>query len=240
MTSLLSTTTLLCALAVLVGACVQGASGIGFALFAAPLVALLDPELVPGPMLVLGGAISLLAALRERHHIDYRSAAIAFSGRVPGSLVAGLVIGLMPQSAFAMMFAFLTLAAIALSLWGPRIRATPFMLATAGLASGFMGTVTSVGTPPMGLVMQNMEPPRLRATIGLFLIGGSTVSLVVLGVVGRFGLIDLQRSFLLIPPMFLGFWLSSSIKQHIQPVMIRHIVLTVCALSALMLLLQHH
>jgi type III secretory pathway component EscU len=47
------------------------------------------------------------------------------------------------------------------------------MLMAAGFASGFMGTITSVGTPPMGLVMQNVEPGRLRATVGMFLVFGS-------------------------------------------------------------------
>lgn len=68
------------------------APGIGLALFAAPIVALVQPDPVPGPMLVLGGAVSLLAALREWRRIDVRLAAIAFAGRVPGSILAGLVI----------------------------------------------------------------------------------------------------------------------------------------------------
>ena len=38
---------------VLVGACLQGVSGLGFAMFCAPIGALLFPELVPGPLLAL-------------------------------------------------------------------------------------------------------------------------------------------------------------------------------------------
>src|SRR5262245_4874267 len=89
------------------GACVQGASGIGFALFAAPIVALRLPELVPGPMIVLGGTVSLLAALREYRQIDFRTTGLALAGRLPGSVVAGLVVGLLPRTGFAPVFAML-------------------------------------------------------------------------------------------------------------------------------------
>jgi len=56
---------LVCAGAALAGAFVQGAGGLGFAMFAAPVTALLRPELVPGPMLLLGGAVSALILLAQ-------------------------------------------------------------------------------------------------------------------------------------------------------------------------------
>jgi uncharacterized protein len=229
----------LSALAVLGGACIQGTGGIGFALFAAPIVALVRPELVPGPMLVLGGAVSLLAALRERRHIDYRAAGAAFAGRLPGSLCAGLAIGLVPQRGFSVLFALMILAAVALSLTARRAaRETPLLLGVAGFASGFMGTITSVGTPPMGLVMQRSEPARLRATIGLFLLAGAVVSIAVLAWAGRFGWRDLQLSVVFLPPLVLGFWLSTALAGRIEPRTVRALVLGISALSALILLVQ--
>lgn len=236
---LFSSATLLCAAAVALGAFVQGTSGIGFALFAAPLVALFHPELVPGPMLVLGGSISLLTVLREYRHIDYRAAGMAFAGRMPGTLLAGAVVGLLAPSTFATIFAFLILAAIAVNRWGRIYRSTPLTLGAAGLVSGFMGTITSIGTPPVALAMQNMPPARLRATMGLFLICGSLLSLATLAWVGRFGWVDLQRGVLLLPALLLGFWLSGPLRQRGEPEVIRRIVLAVCVLSALVLLVQH-
>ena len=157
---------LACALAVMVGALIQSTGGIGFAMFAAPIVAILRPDMVPGPMILAGGLVSLLIAAREFRNIDYRGAAIAIGGRIPGSIVAGLIIGLLPRTTFAISFAVLILIAVALSVSGWRVRATPLSLAAAGFGSGVMGTITSVGAPPMGIVMQNMDPPTLRATIG--------------------------------------------------------------------------
>lgn len=228
-----------CALAVMVGALIQGTGGIGFAMFAAPIVAILRPEMVPGPMILAGGLVSLLIAVREFHNIDYRGAAIAIGGRIPGSIVAGLVIGLLPRTTFAISFALLILLAVVLSVSGWRVRATPVSLATAGFGSGFMGTITSVGAPPMGIVMQNLDPPTLRATIGAFLVAGSVVSLAVLAMAGRFGVHEFELGLLLIVPMALGFWISTPLVRRVNPRLMRRIVLAISALSATLLLLQN-
>jgi len=239
MASFLTFDFLFCALAVLAGACVQGASGIGFALFAAPIVALRLPELVPGPMIVLGGAVSLLAALREYRQIDVRTTGLALAGRLPGSIVAGLAVGLLPRTAFAAVFAALILAAVALSLVGWRVRANAPALLTAGFASGFMGTLTSVGTPPMAIVLQHAEPARLRATVGGFLVIGALISVGVLAAAGRFGVHDLELSLGLLAPLAAGFAASSLLIRRLDPRRVRQAALAICALSAIALLVRH-
>jgi uncharacterized membrane protein YfcA len=236
---LADTVFLACALAVMVGAFIQGTGGIGFAMFAAPIVAILRPEMVPGPMILAGGLVSLLIAVREFRSIDYRGAAIAIGGRIPGSIVAGLVIGLAPHSTFAVSFAVLILLAVVLSMSGWRVRATPASLAAAGFGSGVMGTITSVGAPPMGIVMQNMDPPALRATIGAFLVAGAGVSLAVLAMAGRFGLHEFELGLLLIVPMAIGFWISTPLVRRVNPRLVRRIVLAISALSAIVLLVQN-
>lgn len=230
---------LACALAVLAGALIQGTGGIGFAMFAAPIVVLVRPDLVPGPMILAGGTVSLLIALREFRNIDYRGAAYAIGGRVPGSIVAGLVIGLLPRATFSIFFAVLILVAVALSLGGWRVRATPASLAVAGFGSGVMGTITSVGAPPMGIVMQNMDAPVLRATVGAFLVVGSVVSLAVLAFAGRFGVRELELGFTLLIPMGIGFALSTYAVGRVNARATRMLVLGVSALSAIVLLAQN-
>lgn len=239
MTSVADLPFLLCALAVLAGALIQGVGGLGFAMFAAPLVALVRPDLVPGPMIFAGGFTSLLVAYRERTSIDYKGAGIAIAGRLPGSVVAALVVGLLPFPVFAVCFALLILAAVGLSVTGWRVQATPASLAIAGFGSGFMGTMTSVGAPPMGIVMQNLPPARLRATMGAFLVGGSIVSIAVLAWAGRFGRHELESGLLLLVPLGLGFALSTPLVHRIRAVRVRQFVLAVSALSAIALLVQH-
>jgi uncharacterized protein len=227
-----------CALAVMAGALIQSTGGIGFAMFAAPIVAIARPDMVPGPMILMGGCVSLLICLREFRAIDVRGAAIAIGGRIPGSIVAGLVIGLLPRSVFGVFFALLILAAVALSVSGWRVRATPASLAMAGFGSGVMGTITSVGAPPMGIVMQNMSPATLRATLGAFLVVSSAVSLTVLAWVGRFGAHELRLGLMLVLPMALGFWISMPLVRHVNGRRMRPLVLGLTALSATVLLVQ--
>lgn len=226
------------ALAVMAGALIQATGGIGYAMFAAPIVALLRPDLVPGPMILGGGVVSLLIVLRERRSVDVRGAAIAVGGRIPGSIVAGLIIGLAPRSVFAVCFAVLILAAVALSAFGLRVRATPFSLAIAGFTSGVMGTITSVGAPPMGIVLQDSEPAVLRATLAAFLVAGTVVSLVVLAWAGRFGLHDLQLGLLLLVPIAAGFMLSMPLVRRVNARSVKRLVLAVSAASAIVLLIQ--
>lgn len=230
---------LLCALAVMAGALIQSTGGIGFAMFAAPIVAIVRPDLVPGPMILAGGVISLLVAVREFRNIDFKIAGFATGGRIPGAVVAGLVIGLAPRSTFAALFALLVLAAVLLSVTGWRVRPTPLSLAAAGFGSGVMGTLTSVGAPPMALVMQDADPPRLRATIGAFLVAGSVVSLAVLIWAGRFGWQELRRGLALLVPIAIGFWLSRPLVQRVNARVMRYLVLGFSGVSALVLLAQN-
>jgi uncharacterized membrane protein YfcA len=230
---------LVCALAVMAGALIQSTGGIGFAMFAAPIVAIVRPDMVPGPMILMGGCVSLLICIREFRAIDVRGAAIAVGGRIPGSIVAGLVIGLLPRPAFGIFFALLILAAVALSVSGWRVRATPASLAVAGFGSGVMGTITSVGAPPMGIVMQNMSPATLRATLGAFLVASSAVSLAVLAQVGRFGWHELRLGLMLVVPMALGFWISMPLVRRVNAPRMRSLVLGLTAASATVLLVQN-
>lgn len=228
-----------CAGAVLAGAFIQGTGGLGFSMFAAPVAALLYPELVPGPMLLLGGTVSLLAATREPAAINYRFAGIAIAGRVAGSVVAGLVIGLAPKDVFAVAFALLILVAVVLSVAVPRVKASPAMLSVAGFGSGLMGTITSVGAPPMGLVLQNESPARMRATMGAFLTVGAAVSVAVLAWAGRFGHRELALGTILLLPMAIGFALSSRLVKRVDARIVRRLVLGISAITAVILLVQN-
>ena len=76
---------------VLVGALLQGVGGIGFAMFSAPLAGLFFPGLAPGPLLALGGAVSLMSALRERAHVDWPLVGVTLLGRFAGSATSELL-----------------------------------------------------------------------------------------------------------------------------------------------------
>lgn len=223
---------LLVSLVIFIGACLQGAGGVGFGMFVAPILALWRPELVPGPLLVLGGLLSLMSAIRERTSIDFHGLRFALAGRIPASFVGGLFFALLPLAMLSVVFALLILAAVALSLLGWKVANSPRNLFLAGLASGFMGTITSVGAPPMAIVMQHAQPAQLRATIGAFFVVGATVSIMALAWVDRFGWLELWYGVALVLPLLAGFGVSSKLVDRIDRHQVRTLILGMSALAA--------
>jgi uncharacterized protein len=222
------------------GAALQGSIGIGFGVLSAPLLVILAPELVPGPILFLGLLLSSMTMTREFRSVDLRELGVAISGRFAGTAAAGAVIALLPLSLFSTVFALMILAAIALSVSKWHLLPTGRNLLAAGLASGFMGTITSVGAPPMAMVYQNMPGPKVRATMGAFLMLGAGFSLATLAVVGRFRAAEISSTAWLVPPMLLGFLSSRYLLRHVDRSRrgVKIAVLSVSGLAALLLLIK--
>lgn len=225
-------------LLVLLGACLQGVGGIGFGMFAAPIIAVLEPELVPGPMLFLGLVIAAYAVAREPSHLDRKGLGYALLGRLPSSIIAALLLGVLPVRALGILFGAIILGGVGLSLTRFRPRPTPVNLFVAGLVSGFMGTITSVGLPPIALVYQGAATATLRATIGGYLVIGTLISLAALTAVGRFGLHDMAIGGWLVLPLTVGFWLSGPLARRLPQHLVRRMVLVLSAGSALLLLVR--
>jgi uncharacterized membrane protein YfcA len=223
---------------VLVGACLQGIGGVGFAMFSAPIAALFFPELAPGPLLALGGALALLSALREWSAVDWGAAGAALAGRALGSFGAAACLVLLPARVLAVLFALSILTGVALSLSGRRIEATRPALIGAGVMSGLMGTITSAGAPPFALVMQHLPPPRLRATLGCVFCAGAALSLLMLSGVGRFGRGELWLSAWLLPLMVAGFLLSGPLSRRAPRQVVRAILLGLSTFGAIAILLR--
>ncbi|MGF1626491.1 MAG: TSUP family transporter [Alphaproteobacteria bacterium] len=223
---------------ILVAAVVQGAAGLGFGVVAAPVMAIIDPVLVPGPLLVLALFLSLLVAWRERTAIRYGELAAALAGRIPASFLAGLTVGLLPTEHFLLVFSLMILAAVALSLSGWRLAATRGNLIAAGAVSGYMGTITSVGAPPMGIIYQHVPGPHMRATMAAFFVVGAFISLVALAAFDAFGWKDLLLSLKLVPAMVIGFAISGFMVRIVDKGYARTAVLAVCTASAGVLLVK--
>ncbi len=220
--------------AVVFGAAIaQGVGGVGFAMFAAPVAAMFFPQLAPGPLLTLGGFISLLTALRERTAIHWPSVSYALAGRAVGTLIAIYAMTRFAPQALGVLFAILILIAVALSAAGLHFSATPGRVSGAGVASGIMGTMTSVGAPPIAIVMQHAAPPRLRATLGMVLFLGSIFSLAMLAWAKRYTGYHAGLALSLAPFLLAGFAVSNRLRHRLPPRAVRGVLLAVCALGAL-------
>jgi uncharacterized membrane protein YfcA len=195
--------------AVALGAAVQGSVGFGLSLVAVPLLALIEPRLLPGPLLCVAIVLTLLLANRERRSIDFHGVTWGIAGRVPGAVLGATALKVVPQERISLMIGILVILAVGISLLPVRIRPTAPRLLGAGILSGFMGTTAAVGGPPIALLLQHSPGPQLRGTLSGFFVLGASVSLLALIVIGRFGLPELWLAFLLLPGIIIGFWASA-------------------------------
>ena len=224
--------------AVLLGSLVQGAAGFGLGLLAAPVVALADPGLVPVALLVVTAVLPLLSVARERAHVDWRGVGWAVLGRLPGSALGAWTVAVLPAAAIGAGVAVVVLAGVAASVLRWRPRPTPRALLVGGFVSGVTGTATSVGGPPVALLYQHADGPRVRATLGAFFTVGIAVSLTLLAATGQVSSSDLLAGVLLLPAMALGFALSGPLRRVVDGGRTRPVVLSLAAASSAVLLVR--
>ena len=75
---------------VFIAALMQGISGLGFAMVSAPVAVLFFPELVPGPLLVLGAGLALLGVMREFSDVDWPSTGALIQAQIGATNAAGM------------------------------------------------------------------------------------------------------------------------------------------------------
>ena len=190
---------------VIIGAMIQTSMGMGFGLTVGPLLALLDPSFVPGATLVLGMFTAFLAALPERKSIRWNEVGYALVGRISGVLIAIIFLSaIRGQDTFLLAFGVMILLALLLSVSGWQLAFNRGSLAAMGAISGLMGTITSVGAPPLAMVYQNQKAEHARPTLSAFFAIGCFVSILGLMIAGWFSHNDIYRVALLLPAMLLG------------------------------------
>lgn len=219
-------------------AALQAATGMGMALLAAPLLVLINPTLVPGPMLCTVVMLSVAVAWRDRLAIDPRVLGLSLLGLLLGCGAGAIILSLLARTDLAPAFAILILAMVLLSVSGLRLRASRMALLIGGTASGVVGTMFGVHGPPIALVLQHEPPDRLRATLCAFFAAGCTVSLFTLAGIGAFDTARLELGLSLLPGVLIGFALAPLLARRIDRRQARIAVLAISALSALALLLR--
>lgn len=221
-----------------VGSWLQGSIGFGLAVVAAPILMIVNPVFLPGPMVLAAMVLVVMIAWRERKDVIRRDVAIASVGRVLGTTPAAYALGVLPQKVYELLFAGLVLSGVIISLTRWYARPTPWRVFLAAIASGFVGTLSSVGGPPMALVYQHESGPRIRGTLSAIFTVGATISLIGLWYVGRFGAVELTLGLLLLPAVVIGFGLSQLTARRVDRAEVRPAVLTASALSALMIAIR--
>ena len=223
---------------VAVGAMIQGSLGFGLGLVSAPALALIDATFIPGPLLLVGVAVTLTVFLRERGAVDWKGMKWAIFGRVVGTIAGGWAVVAFSKDAVIVLVAVLVLAGVLMTSIGWKIKTNRITLSTAGIVSGVMGTLTSVGGPPMALVYQRETAQKLRATLAGFFLVGATFSLLTLAVSGGMSQHDFALGALMLPGYVIGMIANRWASKFLDKGYSRVAVLTFSALSSVVLLLE--
>jgi uncharacterized membrane protein YfcA len=221
-------------LVVAIAAFLQASVGVGFAMIAVPLLLLLDPQLVPVPVLTAMTVLAAAMLVRERSEFDREGTLALMPGLVAGVAAAILFSPMLPATMDAV-FGALIIAAVLWSVWGPVISVTRRTLFVAGTVAGAMGTISGLHGPALALAYQHYAPAQARATIaGIFVIA-SILSIAALLLTGASGGGDLIAGLGLLPGTLLGF-AATFVLPRPAPQLARSAMLTVASVSALALL----
>jgi uncharacterized membrane protein YfcA len=228
----------LVALAVGVGALVQGSIGFGSNLVAVPVLALANPEALPATLTLVVIPLVTAMAIREHHHMDRVGVTWITLGRIPGTALGAWVVAVVSGATLSVLLGGGVLVAVALTAFSGPVPVNRVTTTSAGFASGVMGTATSIGGPPMALLYQHHEGAVLRATLAWAFAFGTALSLVGLLIGGVIHLWHLALAAALLPALAIGLALSAFVVGRIEGRWLRPAVLAFAAATAVLAIVR--
>ncbi len=225
------------ALALFLGAVVQGSLGFGMVLVSFPVLVITEPELLPQTTMIVALPMILSLAWRHRGGAVWRDVGIVTLGRLPGIGLAILILSVASARAIGLMAGATVLAAVALSFWAPAVPKTTPNLLMAGVVSALFGTSVSIGGPPLALLFQHEAGPRLRSTMTSIMLFGGPLSLLFLAVSGNVDRTDVRTGIALAPFSILGSYCSRWVIPYIDD-RLRPTILSICAFGAIVAMIR--
>jgi uncharacterized protein len=223
---------------IFLAACLQASSGFGMGMLAAPVIAIVDPALLPATLILLALLVTVMVTVRERQSLDLRGTGWALVGRVPGSFLGAWLVTALSRDGLAWMVVAVVLSGLVLAGRGWAPRPVRVNLIAAGAASGIMGTATSIGGPPMALVWQGHSGPRLRGTMSAFFMVGSSISLLMLWITGTVTEDILVLALWMVPAAVGGYAASRFVNRFLNPARLRALALGASAVGSVLLVVQ--
>ena len=229
---------LLAALACFIGAYVQTAIGFGMAIVAAPILFYLDSTLVPGPLSFVLLVMCLMNGWRFRKGLELNLLAPALLARIPGSALGVLLLTMVSQQVLAIFIAITIMLGVLVRLKDIALPMTRTNLAIGGFLSGVMGTSTTIGGPPIVLVMHGPDIHRIRANLAGFFVVSTLMSVGALVLGGYFTLEHLQISLPLVPAALLGSWLAAHTLHLVSRPIMHYGSLLLCTVAVIGMLIN--
>jgi len=222
---------------VFVASTAQSVFGMGWGMIAAPLLALLNPQLIPSTIVFLGFFAALYPSIRYFSNINWYIYKPSIFGRITGSILAGWITAYVVSSGkIEITLGIVLLITIIISIFTiKKIKQNRTNHFIAGTASGILGTVVGVGGTPMGIIYQNENPIMVRANNNAFFAVGSLVSFIILVLADVMQLYHILFGFLLLPPLFFASYISRFLIKYSNNIL-KPYILTICSISSILLI----
>ena len=232
-------TFLLINLLICFGSFIQTTIGFGAAALVSPVIFYIDKEYIPAPLLVSMTFLCILNTFGNLKEISFSKVSVAFIGRILGTFFAVWVLSFINVQYFALIIGISVLIAVGMSIKKISIQPLPINCLIAGYFSGFAGTLTAIGGPPIILLYQNEKYKKLKGELPLFFAFGSMLSVIILLFFGETSFNLLAKGLLLIPGIIIGFTLGHLFSRYIKEEVIKPFILIICSVSAFSLIIRN-
>ena len=235
----MSITEYLIALAFLaIGCGVQATLGIGAALVAGPALTVIDPDLLPGPMLAMAMVVNVRNAVADRQSTHVVAWKRALAGAPVGLGMGVFILAYTDAKALSLLVSSFVLAAVALQLSGLKPPSGITSDYVAGAATAFSSTVAALPGPMFVIFHGHRTPGTVRGTLASFMLLVTPAILIFLAFDGRFGFRHLLLTAVLMPGTFLGLILGKALRPKISLDRFRGLILSVASLSAVVVIVR--
>lgn len=217
---------------VLVASAIQASVGFGANILAVPILLLLDPRLVPGPVILAVLGVNLAMVVRDRRATAPASLGIILSGRLVGTVAGVTALTQVGERGLAILVAVTVLAVVGVMAKGLSVTRTPRNMVTAGLISGFSASTAGIGGPPLAVLYADADGPEIRGSMGALFVVGNILTLVGLTLGGLFGREELRLGLALAPAALLGFVATRWLVPALDRGHTRRAILALSAIAA--------
>jgi len=220
------------AISLLLGSWIQTALGFGMAVIAAPIIIIFQPNWVPVVITITALFLSLINTWDQRLSLELKSLITPFISRIPGTILGAWLLSQLSIFWMQISVALCVFLAVIVSYFGTQFAYTPKRLALAAFASGITGTTTSIGGPPMALVMQHGNPKTVRANLSLYFSYSCIVSLIAYAYMGLLNSEIFYSAISFLPVCLLGFVSGKKARNYVDAGRFRPLLLLLCSVSA--------
>jgi hypothetical protein len=119
----------------------------------------------------------LVTLAGERRDIDWRGLGWSLPPRILGTVAGVAAVAAFSTDALGIVVGVMVLVAVLLTWRTVTIPMNAGTLTAAGLVSGFSGTATSIGGPPIAILYQHRPPRQIRTTMAVYFTVGAALSL---------------------------------------------------------------